>query len=114
MNINDEQREASIERETQRRVASAIEGVPEMVAHAVEQALQRTAAVNAAAIGQELRKLVADTELMAQIAGHFQTHVLRSWKEWLGGKVWNFILTVSFGALLAWLSFRQLFGSDKQ
>jgi hypothetical protein len=110
----DEQREAEIEFRAQQRVARSIEDIPELVARAVEHALHRTATVNAQAIATELRKLAADAELMDQVALHFQKHVLRSWREWLGGKVWNFILTVTFGALLAWLSFKQFFGNEKQ
>jgi hypothetical protein len=111
---SDEQKEAEIERRAQERVARAIEDIPEIMTHAVEHALHRSATVNAQAIATELRKLAADNELMEQVATHFQKHVLRSWKEWLGGKVWNFILTVTFGALLAWLSFKQFFGNGEK
>jgi hypothetical protein len=106
----DEQREAEIERRAQERVAAAIHGMPELVGLAVERAMDRATEKNAAAMENVLRNMVADRELMGSIANAFQSHYLRSWREWLGTKIWNFLLYGILGATLAWLSVQQLFG----
>jgi hypothetical protein len=105
--------EAEIERQTQERVAAAIHGLPDLVGVAVERALDRSAEKNAEAMERVLRSLVADKDLMGVIANAFQTHYLRTWREWLGTKIWNFILSGVLVATLTWLSVQQLFGKGK-
>jgi hypothetical protein len=109
----DADREAEIERRAQERVAQAIHGLPDLVGDAVERAMDRAADKHAAAMEAVLRKMAADRELMSGIATHFQVHYLRTWREWLGGKVWNFLLYGILGATLTWLSVQQLFGKGK-
>jgi hypothetical protein len=106
----DDQRDAEIELRTQERVAAAIHGLPDLVGAAVERAMDRSADKHADAMEAVLRKMAADRELMSGIASHFQAHYLRMWREWLGGKVWNFLLYGVLGMVLTWLSVRQLFG----
>jgi (p)ppGpp synthase/HD superfamily hydrolase len=110
---SDEQREAEIERRAQERVAAAIHGMPDLVGIAVERAMDRATEKNAEAMERVLRSLVADKDLMGVIANAFQTHYLRTWREWLGTKIWNFLLYGILGATLAWLSVQQLFGKGK-
>ena len=109
----DEQKEAEIERRTQDRVARAIESLPVVVRDTVEASMVRAADINAQAMEKTLRNMVADKELMGNIATVFQTHYLRTWREWLGAKVWNFMLYGILGAVLAWLSFKQFVGGEK-
>jgi hypothetical protein len=109
----DEQREAEIERRAQERVAAALHSMPDLVGSAVERAMDRAAEKNASAMESVLRNMVADKELMGSIATAFQTHYLRTWREWLGTKIWNFLLYGILGATLAWLSVQQLFGKGR-
>lgn len=109
----DEQSEAEIERRAQERVAAAIHGMPDLVGAAVERAMDRSVEKNAEAMERVLRGMVADKELMGVVANAFQAHYLRTWREWLGTKIWNFLLYGALGATLAWLSVQQLFGKGK-
>ena len=87
----DEQREATIEREVQRRVADALSDVPELMEHAVERGL---------------RKVIDDPEVQARYwargYAEFEKHAGANLAQAIGRRIILFVVTAAVGMALAW------------
>jgi len=87
----DEQREAAIEREVQRRVADALSDVPELMEHAVERGL---------------RKVIEDPEVQRRYWENgykeFERHAGQNLAQALGRRIILFVVTAAVGMALAW------------
>ena len=80
-----------IERQTQLRVALALDRLPDLVGESVERAV---------------RRVMADPKLTADFweAGYkeLEKHAGTSIAQALGRRLWNLLLTAAIGAVLAW------------
>ena len=89
----DEQREAEIERETQRRVARAIADLPPLIESATERAVRK-------ALADTPIKVLVDWE---QGYKELECHAGTNAAQWLGRRLWNIILTAAITGAIAWL-----------
>lgn len=88
----DEQREEEIELRAQRRVAAALDGVPEMMAHAVEQGLRRV-----------LDDPTVQSRFWSRGYEELEKHAGTNAAQWLGRRIINIVITAAVVGLLTWV-----------
>jgi len=89
----DDEREREIERRAQIRVASALDGLPDLIEHATERAV---------------RKALSDTPIQVSVdweQGYreLEKHAGTNVSQWLGRRMINILITAALAAAIAWV-----------